>query len=139
MGLTIRNCWGLWGHSRLAKYFNELGIDHPDDMSGIILTSLWRELNHLPMDLAGQIQSSISEARIARAPDPKSNPHCPSGIVTVASWTIDSPLVKLRGVHMGMCCPDKKVWAYHADRGWFVPDADQLRAFQEGKPRDFCN
>lgn len=30
-GLNLRNRWGLWGDSRLSKYFNDLGIFHPDD------------------------------------------------------------------------------------------------------------
>jgi len=43
-GLWMRNNWGLWRGSRLSKYFNEIGIFHPDDMSGIILTSYHRYL-----------------------------------------------------------------------------------------------
>lgn len=37
LGTWIRNNWGLWGGSRLQKYFTDRGITHPDDMSGIIL------------------------------------------------------------------------------------------------------
>ena len=37
LGLWIRNNWGLWGGSRLQKYFADKGIHHPDDMSGIVL------------------------------------------------------------------------------------------------------
>lgn len=43
-GMWIRNNWRLWGGSRLSKYFNEMGIYHPDDMSGIILVSYHRYL-----------------------------------------------------------------------------------------------
>jgi hypothetical protein len=32
-GRWMRNNWQLWGGSRLSKYFNYLGIYHPDDMS----------------------------------------------------------------------------------------------------------
>jgi hypothetical protein len=45
LGMWIRNNWGLWGGSRLSRWFNAQGIYHPDDMSGIILTSFWRYLN----------------------------------------------------------------------------------------------
>ena len=55
IGMSIRNNWGLWAGSRLARYFRRLGVRHPDDMSGIILTSLWRELNHQPIHLRGQV------------------------------------------------------------------------------------
>jgi hypothetical protein len=37
LGMWIRNSWGLWGGSRLQKYFKDKGIEHPDSMSGIIL------------------------------------------------------------------------------------------------------
>lgn len=37
LGMWIRNNWGLWSGARLATYFDEQGIHHPDDMSGVIL------------------------------------------------------------------------------------------------------
>ena len=37
LGTWLRNNWGLWGGSRLRKYFTDRGITHPDDMSGVIL------------------------------------------------------------------------------------------------------
>jgi len=55
LGMWIRNNWGLWGGSRLAKWFNNIGINHPDDMSGIILDSYWRYLNGRPIELEEQV------------------------------------------------------------------------------------
>ena len=55
LGLWMRNNWGLWSDSRLAQSFDRLGIQHPDDMSGIILRSFWRELNGQPIRLEEQI------------------------------------------------------------------------------------
>jgi hypothetical protein len=55
-GMWMRNNWQLWGGSRLSKYFNELGIHHPDDMSGIILDSYHRYLNNQEIQLDEQIQ-----------------------------------------------------------------------------------
>ncbi|HST53320.1 MAG TPA: DUF6794 domain-containing protein [Pyrinomonadaceae bacterium] len=37
LGLWMRNNWGLWGGSRLQKYFTDRGVRHPDNMSGVIL------------------------------------------------------------------------------------------------------
>lgn len=37
LGMWMRNEWGLWRGSRLKTYFNDNGIYHPDDMSGVIL------------------------------------------------------------------------------------------------------
>ena len=37
LGMWMRNNWGLWGGSRLHKYFRAKGISHPEDMSSVIL------------------------------------------------------------------------------------------------------
>lgn len=37
LGMWLRNNWGLWGGSRLQKYFTGRGITHPDEMSSVIL------------------------------------------------------------------------------------------------------
>jgi hypothetical protein len=37
LGMWMRNNWGLWGGSRLQKYFTDRGVTHPDDMSTVIL------------------------------------------------------------------------------------------------------
>lgn len=55
LGMGLRNAWGLWGGSRLAEYFNKMGIFHPDDMSGIILDSYVRYLRKEPIRLEDQI------------------------------------------------------------------------------------
>jgi hypothetical protein len=56
LGTWMRNKWGLWKGSRLSKWFNDKGIRHPDDMSGIILDSFWRHLNEKPIKLDEQIK-----------------------------------------------------------------------------------
>jgi hypothetical protein len=56
LGLWIRNNWGLWKGKELAKYFNSIGIYHPDDMSGIILTCYFRELNKQDWKVQEQIK-----------------------------------------------------------------------------------
>lgn len=52
-GTFIRNQFGLWasplvGTPLLVTWFRERGILHPDDMSGIILDCLHRQLNLEP-------------------------------------------------------------------------------------------
>lgn len=44
LGMFIRNQYYLWHNSRLKVYFKTLGIEHPDVISQIILTSLYRKL-----------------------------------------------------------------------------------------------
>ena len=45
LGMWMRNNWGLWGGSRLQKYFQDRGVVHPDDMSGVILEHYYDWLN----------------------------------------------------------------------------------------------
>lgn len=56
LGLWMRNQWGLWRGGPLAKYFRQLGVYHPDDMSGIILTTYYRTLHQQDWQLAQQVQ-----------------------------------------------------------------------------------
>jgi hypothetical protein len=37
LGMWLRNNWGLWGGSRLQKYFLAKKVNHPDEMSALIL------------------------------------------------------------------------------------------------------
>ncbi len=55
VGLWPRNNWGLWHGSRLAKHFNAMEIHHPDDMSGIILTSYYRRRRRQPLRVEEQV------------------------------------------------------------------------------------
>jgi hypothetical protein len=54
LGLSLRNGKGLWNGSMLKTYFRLNGIKHPDDMSGIILTTLHRKLNNQPIKFRKQ-------------------------------------------------------------------------------------
>jgi len=45
LGMWMRNNWGLWGGSRLQKYFTDKGITHPDNMSSVILFYYYDWLN----------------------------------------------------------------------------------------------
>jgi hypothetical protein len=56
LGLFIRNNWALWKGSRLYIFFKEKGITHPDDISGIILKSYYRNLNGIDINLDEQIK-----------------------------------------------------------------------------------
>ena len=56
LGMWIRNNWRLWKGGELSKYFNSIGIHHPDDMSGIILTSYYRKLKGDDRNLEEQVK-----------------------------------------------------------------------------------
>lgn len=56
LGMWMRNNWGLWKGKELAKYFNSIGIYHPDDMSGIILTTYYRKLHDQELKVDEQVK-----------------------------------------------------------------------------------
>jgi peroxiredoxin len=57
LGLWIRNNWiRAEGGGRLFEFFHDMGINNPDDMSGIILTSLWRDLHSQPLRVEDQVR-----------------------------------------------------------------------------------
>jgi hypothetical protein len=57
LGTSIRNGFGLWGRkTEIAKWFSKKGVLHPDDMSGIVLHSLWRKLHKKPINFKEQVK-----------------------------------------------------------------------------------
>lgn len=55
-GTWIRNNWGLWSGSALSQYFYDLGLNHPDDMSTVILTCYYRHLKQQDFELDKQLK-----------------------------------------------------------------------------------
>jgi len=60
LGMWIRNEWirnrPKEAQRPLKKYFNDMGIFHPDDMSSIVLTSFHRHLNNKGIKLEHQVK-----------------------------------------------------------------------------------
>lgn len=56
LGMWLRNNWGLWKGSRLSRYFNSIGIYHPDDMTGVILDSYHRKMLGNEIKLEDQVK-----------------------------------------------------------------------------------
>lgn len=56
-GMWLRNNWQLWQGSRLSAYFNSMGVNHPESISAIILTSYHRKLTGKAIMLEEQVKS----------------------------------------------------------------------------------
>jgi hypothetical protein len=125
LGMWMRNNWGLWGGSRLAKYFNGIGIFHPDDMSGVILDSFWRHLNGRPLRLEEQVAYYQRFWQVNAEPKKKRCPRDGSPI-RVDTTLDESEGGRPRAVHVGRCRKGH-LWAYEHGKGWYRPDA-ALRA-----------
>lgn len=136
LGMGLRNSWGLWGGSPLAQYFGGLGIHHPDDMSGIILTSFWRHLNGKPLELEAQVAYYKRFWAVRRPPEPKA---CADGKPS-------KPLFHLEGrapehdkvLSVFGCEAQKSFWVWELDTGWYAPD-EKLRKRIEKLRRESPN
>lgn len=56
LGMQLRNEWKLWKGSDLCQYFLVIGVQEPEDMTRIILTSFHRRLNGRDIDLVRQVE-----------------------------------------------------------------------------------
>lgn len=57
LGMWIRNNWGLWNkEGGLYTHFISLGIGHPDDMSSILITTVYRRYTGLPDTIEDQVE-----------------------------------------------------------------------------------
>lgn len=60
VGRWLRNEWNLWKQEgELFDWFSIMGLHHPDDMSGVILTSYYRYKRNKPIELEEQIEHYI--------------------------------------------------------------------------------
>jgi len=80
-GMWMRNNWGLWSGSKLQDWFHEKGIRHADDMSGIILETVKRDICGDDWDVPGQVKhyreywkdQGVDPDMIGKNIDPSSN------------------------------------------------------------------
>lgn len=127
LGRWLRNDWGLWSGSRLAKWFNSKGIFHPDDMSGIILTSYWRHLHDVPIQLDSQVTYYIDYWYERTYPDTLICPQCGKKI---KGWYMCGPLVDPD--HPGtvtqiLYCSRKHPSFFSRTHGLYAIDEDKYR------------
>jgi hypothetical protein len=151
LGMWMRNNWDLWKSGRLSKYFNELGIQHPDDMSGIILTTFWCKLNNKPYRLQERIKFYQAFWKAGQEPNEKSpidganidwviSQH-PEGFLDALG---DKNADGLKGwTHLGISVTDQSFWRYEYGIGKIEParpgEAKELAQWQADiKKRSFA-
>ena len=120
VGIWMRNNWGLLEESPLARWFEQMGVYEPDDMSEMIVRSFWQRLNGLPLTVAEDAAAVKRHAELSRAPEPKP---CGDGsramhLFGLVGWESGRD----RYVHAFACDGDGTYWAWELDRGWYRPD-----------------
>jgi len=118
-GMWMRNNWGLWGGSRLATYFNNFGIYHADDMSGIILTSFHRHLTGKEILLENQVNYYKNYWIVNKVP---LKDEYPKGVKKIEFNTSKIYNLKKNGqpgcVHIQTNSKSNKTWIYDSNFGW---------------------
>jgi hypothetical protein len=127
LGMWLRNNWGLWRGSRLSKYFNQLGIFHPDDMSGIIIETFWSKLNNKPQKLDEKIEFYQEYWKSQETPK-EGSPRDGAKI----SWVITQGRGK-ETVHLGISESDISFWRYAYSKGKGIEPAkpEEIKALQD--------
>jgi len=118
LGVWMRNNWGLWKGSVLSEWFEDRGIWHPDDMSGIILTSYWRYLNNLPLGLDEQIESYQHYWKVHSTVDDAKCPTCGKTLHWISSGPFDPSLDYDSQIYY---CKNHHVWCHAYDKGFYPP------------------
>jgi hypothetical protein len=127
LGLWIRNNWGLWRGSRLSKWFNAQSIWHPDDMSGIILTSYWRYLNNRPMELDAQIKYYVDYWIDHSYPDTLKCSICGKKLKNFYMEGVGVDANYPYVVTSVLFCSKKHPWFYSRSHGLYGIDEDKYR------------
>ena len=132
LGMGLRNSWALWAGSRLSRHFNQLGIHHPDDMSGIILDTFWCRLHNQPLRLDERIASYQAYWQASNLPE---NFKTPSGELldfntSYHRGTDERPRV----IHIAKGS-DGTVWTYEHDKGLQPMSPETQKVIDDYQPQ----
>jgi hypothetical protein len=124
LGMWMRNNWGLWGGSKLEEHLTALGLEHPDDMSAVILESYWRKLNSKPLALEDKVQYYQAYWREWSFPESLACPKHGQEVEIETTREVSEEGEELRVLHIGSCEAEGEFWVYEDDRGLYEPDAE---------------
>jgi hypothetical protein len=137
LGLWMRNNWGLWKGSRLSKYFTKKGINHPDDMSGIILYSYHRKKSGKEIKLEEQIIYYQNYWKVVKKPSKDLFPRGVNGLEFNSGMYYESKTNGTGFVHVGTSTKTDDIWIYDYHLGWAkVSEADIKKIEQNVNNRE---
>ena len=132
LGQWMRNNWQLWGGSRLSKYFHDLGIFHPDDMSAIILDSYHRHLNGREIKLEEQVEWYKNYWKVNAEPLKKEYPKGVKKLELNKTLSYNLNGDKKPGcVHVQTNSKNDQVWIYDYYYGWLQISKQKLKALEQ--------
>lgn len=137
IGRGLRNQWCLWG-SPLTDHLGKLGFSHPDDMSAVILETLWCRRHHRDFRLQErahyyQIYWKAAATPPATAVDPDDH----SEVAWTSSFCEDNA-EKPRAIHVGRSKKTGRWLAYEFDKGVYVPDTELAKEIKASASDPFA-
>jgi len=115
LGLNIRNGWGLWGDAPLAKQMRDLGFEHPDTMSGVILNTFWCRRHGQDLRLEQRVANAKRSREAAKRARQEEENRVEEGYATLRKKMMglrfvqrDVPVVRMRiggGLNVRFSCP----------------------------------
>ena len=131
-GTGLGNDWGLWRGSRLVKYFNGIGIYHPDDMALIIRQTFWCHINEKPIRLDERI-AYFKEFWIRRS-EPASDTFPEKHLEEIGAQHYPTPEGKYVGyIRIYNNKKTGNAWLYEYNKGWRRIDDDFLNKYPRWK------
>lgn len=133
LAMWIRNYWGLWQDGELAEYFINLGITHPDNMSGVILESYVAKVKGEPYPLEEIASAYRLQYQRRTQPDDYIDPQTGQKIAIVES---EKQFILEDGicVHVGVNHSTGEIWYYEFEKGWYKPTEERIK-FVEGNTK----
>lgn len=133
LGLEMRNGWRLWSGSPLKTYMKNLGFIHPDDMSGVILRTLWCKRHNQDFRIEERVAYYKAYWKAtARPPATLKDPKDQSDV----DWTIrfhvgdeNTPRV----IHVGKSKKTGRWLAYEYDKGVYEPDEMLMKKINDSR------
>jgi hypothetical protein len=122
IGLWMRNNWGLWSGSRLAKSLDSLGLHHPDDMSGFILETFWYRLHDKPVPFGKTLHEHLLRTLIWHTGLAFRDSLCPIDRTEITStgFLDRSDSSSLRVIYFGRCASNH-LWCYEPNKPPWTP------------------
>jgi len=118
VGMWMRNNWWLWKGSRLSNYFNDLGVNHPDDMSSIILTCYHRYLNGKQFNIKAQVDRFKNYWRVVTPPSLEYFPEQAKNYRILDKSLFKNKMKMTDCIQIATNPSTDTIWLYNYHKGW---------------------
>ena len=124
LGMGLRNSWGLWGDSPMAKHMLSLGFTHPDDMSGVILETFWCKRHGKDLRIEERVDYYNAYWQETKEPEIEVAPEGKGKIRWI--WKLEVPSRPHGILHVGMDLKTRRFVCFEHATGIYYPEGAVL-------------